>query len=376
MPNSQGGTDAMERLKLGVIGAGMAFERLHYPAYQELNKEYQIAAICDVDRAKAMETAQKVGLGESDIYTDFREMVRRDDLQVFDIMVPIGKNFTIAEETAALVSGTKKGIILEKPLGPTPEQAKAAAEIPRKYQVMMMIAENYRYNEETNLIRDLVREGQLGEVDYFICNRAFSLPEDMKQDTYMAREWRQHPDFPGGVFYDGAVHDMAALRHIFGAIDEVAAYGQKKAVSLGQYTVVNAIFRFTSGLTGSYNFYSGGKELQAPLIGLRIMGRNGELYHEDRDSGVINLAFTQRTTKQVAYRPRRGYYNELLNFYKAYLGQETLAVSPEMEYGDARTIFAILESIEHETPVKVDWDDEYSFYANRMETAPGEYQKM
>jgi predicted dehydrogenase len=366
----------MERLKVGVIGAGMAFERLHYPAYQELSKEYQIAAICDVDRPKAMESGRKLGLGERDIYTDYREMVRRGDLQVIDIMVPIGKNFTVAEAVAAQVSGTGKGIILEKPLGPTPEQAKAAAEIPRKYQVMIMIAENYRYNEEINLIRDLIREGHLGDVDYFVCNRAFSLPDDMKQDTYMAREWRQYPDFPGGVFYDGAVHDMAALRHIFGAIDEVSAYGQKKAVSLGQYTVVNSIIRFTSGLTGSYSYYSGGKELQAPWVGLRIMGRNGELYHEDRDSGIVNLAYSDGSAKQFPYRPRRGYYNELLNFYHAYLGRETLAVPPEMEYGDSRTIFAILESIEDETPVKVDRDDEYPLLERRMATGATEYQKM
>jgi predicted dehydrogenase len=366
----------MERLKVGVIGAGMAFERLHYPAYQELNKEYQIAAICDVDRPKAIKSGKKVGLGEQDIYTDYREMVRRDDLQVIDIMVPIGKNFTVAEDVAALASGTGKGIILEKPLGPTPEQAKATMEIPRKYRVMMMIAENYRYNEEINLIRDLVREGHLGEVDYFVYNRAFSMPSDMKQDTYMAREWRQHPNFPGGAFYDGAVHDMAALRHIFGAIDEVAAYGQKKAISLGQYTVVNSIIRFTSGLTGSYSYYSGGKELQAPWIGLRIIGRNGELFHEDRDSGIVNLAYTDGSAKQVPYRPRRGYYNELLNFYQAYLKRETLAVTPEMEYGDSRTIFAILESIEHETPVKVDREDEYPVHANQVETRREEYQKM
>ena len=363
----------MERLKVGIVGAGMAFERLHYPAFQELGDRYQVVAVCDEDRFKAEQWAQKLGLSDQDIYTDYRELARRDDVQVIDIMVPIGLNFTVAEGVAKIISGTGKGIILEKPLAPTLEQAKAAAELPRKYNIMMMIAENYRYDEETNLIRDLVGEGSIGDVDYFILNRMFNMPDDMRSDNFAAREWRQHPDFPGGFFYDSAVHDMAALRHIFGAIDEVMAYGQKKAGTPGQLTVVNVIIRFASGMTGSYSYCSGAKELQSPLVGLRIFGRNGQIYHEQRDAGVVNVFMADGTSRQISYQPRRGYYNELLNFYNAFTGKEALAVTPELEFGDARTILAILESLEQETPVKVDQNDE--FLPNYHQTAPS-YQQQ
>lgn len=349
----------MDPLKVGIIGTGMAFERLHYPAYRELKANYQIVALCDEDKAKALEWARKIGLAAQDVYTDCRELAKRDDIQVIDIMVPIGQNFTVAEGVAAAISGTRKAIILEKPLAPTLEQAEKCAALPSRYHVAMMIAENYRYNEEPNMIRDLVRQGQIGEVDYFTWNRVLNFPEDMRKDAFPAKEWRQHPDYPGGVFYDTAVHDMAALRHIFGAIDELMAYGQKKEVTLGQYAAVNVIFRFTSGMTGSYNFYAGGKEMQRPLIGLRILGRNGEIYQEDRDCGVINLALNNGNVKQIQYRPQRGYYNELLNFYNAYTGKEPISVTPELELGDAKTVLAILESLENETPVRVDEGEVY-----------------
>ncbi|MGE5581694.1 MAG: Gfo/Idh/MocA family protein [Bacillota bacterium] len=349
----------MERLKVGIIGTGMAFERLHYPAYQELSANYQIVALCDKDKTKAAEWAKKLNIAGKDIYTDFRELAKRDDLQVIDIMVPIGLNFTVTEAVAAIVSGAKKAVICEKPLAPTIEQAEKCAELPKKYGVPIMIAENYRYNEDPNIIRNLVENGQIGEVDYFLWNRVLNFPDDMKKDAFPAREWRQHPEYPGGVFYDTAVHDMAALRHIFGPIDELMAYGQKKERALGQLAVVNVVFRFMSGFTGSYNFYAGGKEMQRPLVGLRIIGQKGEIYQEERDSGVINLAFTDGSAKQVPYKPQRGYYNELLNFYNAYTGKEPIAVTPEMELGDARTLLAILESIEEETPVKVDKREAY-----------------
>jgi predicted dehydrogenase len=43
----------MQKLKVGIIGAGMAFERLHYPALSDLTDSYEITAICDVDQRMA-----------------------------------------------------------------------------------------------------------------------------------------------------------------------------------------------------------------------------------------------------------------------------------------------------------------------------------
>ncbi len=344
----------MEKLRVGIIGVGMAFGKLHYPAFQELKDRYEIVALCDEERDKAMSWAEKLGLSPKDVYSDYREMAKLDDIQVIDIMVPIGLNFTVTEAVAKITSGTGKGIILEKPLAPTLEQAEKCAELPKKYGTPMMIAENYRYNEDPNIIRDLVQQRQIGEVDYFLWNRVVNFPDDMKQDAFPAKEWRQHPDFPGGIFYDVSVHDMAALRHIFGPIDELMAYGQKKEAALGQLAVVNVVFRFMSGFTGSYNFYCAGKEMQRPLVGLRIIGQKGEIYQEERDSGTINIAYTDGTSKVISYTPQRGYYNELLNFYNAFLEKEPISVTPELELGDAKTVLAVLESIEQETPVKVD----------------------
>ena len=366
----------MEQLKVGIIGTGMAFERLHYPAYQELKANYQIVALCDEDKVKALDWAKKLGIPAKDVYSDYRELAGRDDLQVIDIMVPIGLNFTVTEAVAAIVAETQKAIICEKPLAPTLEQAQKSAELPDKYGVPIMIAENYRYNEEPNLIRDLVREGHIGETDYFLWNRVLNFPDDMKKDAFPAKEWRQHPDYPGGVFYDTAVHDMAALRHIFGPIDELMAYGQKEKVALDQLAVVNVVFRFMSGFTGSYNFYSGGKEMQRPLIGLRIIGQKGEIYQEERDCGTINITYYDGSTKQIAYQPQRGYYNELLNFYNAYIGKEPIAVTPELELGDAKTLLAILESIEQETPVKVDEGNAYIPGYDNASKTEREYKKM
>ena len=89
------------RLRVGVIGTGLAWERLHYPAFQELADKYVIAAVCDLDRSRAESWGRRLGLNiERDVFTDFYAMLERTDLDVFDILVPISLNHPIGEVVA------------------------------------------------------------------------------------------------------------------------------------------------------------------------------------------------------------------------------------------------------------------------------------
>lgn len=339
----------MKKLRMGIIGTGMAFEKLHYPAYQKLSDKFVIAALCDSDFQKADKWRKLLNLHPGDSYSDFHEMIRRKDLDAFDIMVPIELNYEVTEEIAQ----AGRPIITEKPLGATKEQAFAARELPRRFNIPIMVAENYRYNDDTNIIRDLIRTQETGRVYYFIQNRFVDFPAEMTKDKFPAREWRQHPEFPGGVFYDTAVHETAALQHIFGAIESVHAFGVKQEEDFSPYSVIQTNLLFKSGITGHFTFFCAGKEIQRPLLGLRIFCDNGMIYLEGRDCGTVNVFYNNGESKQIPYQPQMGFHHELLNFYKAASGEEPLAVTPELEYGDAMVIFAILDSLENRKEVKV-----------------------
>ena len=335
---------------MGIIGTGMAFEKLHYPAYQDLKDKFQIVALCDSDIQKAENWRQTLGLKPLDTYSDFHEMMKRDDIDAFDIMVPIELNYQVTEEVAQ----AGKPIICEKPLAPSKEQAKAARDLPKRFDIPIMIAENYRYNDELNIIRDVIRTNDIGTVYYFIQNRVVDFPHDMLKNKFPAKEWRQYPEFSGGAFLDTGVHDIAALRHIFGAIDYVQATGRSQGQDFTPYSVIQANLQFMSGVTGHFTFFSAGKEMQRPLIGLRIWGTKGMIFLEERDCGTINIAYNDGTGRQIPYKPQREFYHELLNFYRAATGEEPLSVTPEIEYGDAMTVFAILDSIREQRNIPVD----------------------
>lgn len=344
----------MAPLKVGVIGTGMAFERLHLPAYRQLADRYQLWCLCDDEIAKARTWGERLGIPPERIYEDFRKMVRRDDLDVIDIMVPIELNYAVTRAVAEEIAGSRKGIVCEKPLAATLEEAEEARRLPERYGIPILIAENYRYNQEIDYIRDWVRTGRIGRAVYFIQNRVVDAPAEMHQDTFLAREWRQHPEFPGGVILDTGVHDIAALRHIFGAIDRVHAFGVPQEEDFSPYAVLQANLLFKSGLTGQFTLFTAGKEMQRPLIGLRIFGTRGEIYLEERDAGTLNIAYGDGRTEQVPYQPQQGFVRELLNFYNVMTGVEPPSVPPEMEFGDVKTILAMLESARTGQVVPVD----------------------
>jgi predicted dehydrogenase len=350
----------LRKLKVGIIGVGMAFERLHYPAYQQLADRYQLVALCDPDQEKARSWADRLHLDHvSSVYSDWQEMLKRDDLDVIDIMVPISQNYIITEGVARHLAGRRKGIICEKPLASSLDQALAARELAQKYQLPIIIAENYRYNHEIDLIRDLVRTKRIGDVIYFIQNRVVDFPDEMLQNKFPAKDWRQHPEFSGGVLTDTGVHDIAGLRHIFGPIHQLQAFGRPQTADFAPYAVVNVNLLFQSGVTGQFSLFCAGKEMQRPLVGLRIFGTQGMIYLEERDAGTINLAYNDGRTEQIPYEVQKGYYNELLNFYNALTGTEPISVTPEMEYGDFKTTQDILKSIREEGIVLVDRDPAY-----------------
>lgn len=109
--------------------------------------------------------------------------------------------------------------------------------------------------------------------------------------------------------------------------------------------MVNVNLLFRSGVTGQFSFFCAGKEAQRPLTGLRIFGSQGMIYLEERDAGTVNLFFNDGRSEQIPYQVQQGFYNELLNFYNALHGTEPIGVTPEIEYGDFKTVQCVLRSV-------------------------------
>jgi len=325
----------MKKIRLAVIGTGMAWERLHYPAIKELEDKYEIVALCNRTRKDAEEFAKKINLSMDRVYDDYNEMLKRQDIDAVDILVPIESNYTVSEAVAK----AGKDFICEKPLAANREEAKKYLELFKKIQCKNHDSRKLQIQRRVQQNQDIVNSGKIGDVVYFIKNNISCFPCEMTKDTFAATEWRQHPKFYGGAFLDAAVHDIAAMRHIFGAVECVQAFGKPQAEDFNPYVSVNAHILFKNGVIGYYTYYPSGIETQKPAVGFRIFGTKGEIYLEDKTCGIINVSYHDGTSELVNFIPERGFYNELLNYYNAINGTEQISVTPEMEYGDVKMVF-------------------------------------
>ncbi|GAB6098335.1 Gfo/Idh/MocA family oxidoreductase [Halanaerocella petrolearia] len=339
----------MKKIKIGIIGTGLAWQRLHWPAYQQLQDKYEIVACCDVELEVAEAATELIGINKDKAYEDYKTMIKEEELDAVDIMVPISQNFAVSKDVAEL----GLDIICEKPLATNLEEAKEYTKFPKEYDIKVLIAENFRYNEENNILKNLVAEEKVGEIIYFISNFIVNFPQEALGDTFAAKEWRQHPAFPGGRLLDGALHNLAGLRHIFGPIHSLQAFGKPQEDDYVPYLSTNINLHFENGIVGQFSYFPSGKEMQRPLVGTRIFGRQGMIYLEERKSGVINIAYNDGTREEINYTPKQGFYNELVNFYQGLTDKEDISVTPEIELGDVKTVLSILKSVEENKTIEV-----------------------
>ena len=115
-----------------------AFKKLPYMMYPPVAIP-KLVAICGRNEEATAAAAQRYGY--EGYYTDWREMIKNPDIQVFDNG---GPNDAHAEPTIAAAQAGKH-VFCEKPLARTAEEAKMMLDEVTKTGVKHMVAFNYRF---------------------------------------------------------------------------------------------------------------------------------------------------------------------------------------------------------------------------------------
>ena len=108
----------MNKIKLGIIGCGIATKELHWPALQKLKDKFEITMVCNHTEPKAKDFARIVG--GVPYVLDYRELLQNSNVEAVDIILPIHLNYQVTKD--ALEAG--KHVIVEKPIAANLEQAK------------------------------------------------------------------------------------------------------------------------------------------------------------------------------------------------------------------------------------------------------------
>ena len=158
----------MKEVRVGIIGGGMISHRhmMIYSTIQrraaELGFTAKVVACCEIDPQRLKQWGEMYGLPEKDLYTDYRQMLKRDDLDTIDVCVHNNLHTPIAIEVM------KAGFdcYCEKPEAASYHDAKlmmdCAKKLGRKFHVQMSSI----MTPQSRTGRDLIAKGQLGTPYY------------------------------------------------------------------------------------------------------------------------------------------------------------------------------------------------------------------
>ena len=149
----------MEHVNVAVIGAGYWGPNLvrNFSSCPTTT----VAAICDLDRAKAEKLAAR--FPGPRVSTDFADVLADDDIHAVAIATPVHTHFPLAK--AALLAG--KHVLVEKPLTLSSAEGQELVDLAAERDLRLMCDHTFCYTGPVRKIRELVHSGELGEVLYF-----------------------------------------------------------------------------------------------------------------------------------------------------------------------------------------------------------------
>jgi len=209
--------------EVGVGMLGYAFMgKAHSNAYKKLPYMMYpppaipvLAAICGRNADGVAEAARRYGYAKA--YTDWREMLADEAVQLFDNGAP---NAMHAEPSIAAAQAGKH-VLCEKPLGRTPEESKAMWDAAEKAGVKHMVAFNYRFVPAICQARELIASGALGRIYHY---RAVYLQEWVMAHYSTPMIWRLNKAEAGaGTLGDLGSHIIDLGRFLVGELESVGA---------------------------------------------------------------------------------------------------------------------------------------------------------
>ena len=148
----------MKELRIGIIGTGMISNR-HMTIWSHIPGT-KVVAGCDIDQAKVRAWGERYGIPQEDLYVDFREMLKRDDLDAIDVCVH--NNLHTPVSVAVMKAGFP--CYCEKPMAASYADAKIIYDAAKATGQKLAVQLSSIYNLQTRLAKKMIEEGKLGKL--------------------------------------------------------------------------------------------------------------------------------------------------------------------------------------------------------------------
>ena len=200
----------MKEIRVALIGTGV-ISRQHMERYAKIPNAKVVAA-CDIDKQKLEAWGEKYQI--QDLYTDFREMLKRDDIDAVDVC--LHNNLHVPMALEILKAG--KHCYLEKPMAASYADAKLLYDFAQKCDKELSVHLDLMFLPQSRVARQMVENGELGKVYHARSvglrrrmRPGLDVPPPMFSRDFISKKWAGH-----GALYDMGVYHISQLLYILG----------------------------------------------------------------------------------------------------------------------------------------------------------------
>lgn len=204
----------VEKVKLGVIGCGVVAIRDVLPNLvqpQIAKKGVELIAVCDTVESRAKEAMRLFKAKE--MYTDYKEMLQKSDINAVAILTPINSHYQIAMDSAR----AGKHIYVQKAMTTTLQEANNLLLTAKKMGVKLVASPGQMHNPSLRIAKKMIDEGLIGKPlwGYIITSSSGHIYEPTDPS------WYYKPG--GGPLYSFLVYYVTTFCWILGSVSKVTA---------------------------------------------------------------------------------------------------------------------------------------------------------
>ncbi len=155
----------MDRIvKVGIIGCGGIANGKHMPSLHNI-PNVEMVAFCDLIVERAEKAAAKFGTPDAKVYTDYKELLKDETIEVVHVLTPNREHADITID--ALHAG--KHVMCEKPMAKTAEDARRMVAAAKETGKKLSIGYQHRQKVSAQYAKEYIETGALGDIYYANC---------------------------------------------------------------------------------------------------------------------------------------------------------------------------------------------------------------
>ncbi len=148
-------------VKIGIVGCGGIANGKHMPSLKRVENA-KMVAFCDIIKERAEKAAKEYGEEGARVYTDYKEMIEKEDLEVVHVCTPNKSHAPIS----IYAMEHDCHVMCEKPMAKTYADAKAMLEAHQRTGKKLTIGYQNRFRNDSQVMKRACQEGELGDI-YF-----------------------------------------------------------------------------------------------------------------------------------------------------------------------------------------------------------------